>query len=309
MNELAKVLHYYSLFEDNSTYKIICPFHEDINPSMLVDLHNNSFYCFGCNVSGDAFKFVKLMNPKLNDLQASIKFEKILRSRKQIKLKTKTVIKYKDNRQALTEAKDYYYGLSKTNWYEDDSETKKYLKKRGFTCYALSISQAKINYNNAYPVIFPMIDNGEFKGWVCRTTNSEVEKKRKYLYNTGFSRRSTLVGNYNSKIVVLVEGYMDWLKFRQYGKKNVAAILGWKITANQIEKLKKAGVKTIISALDNDTCGKNGTNYLKKFFNVIDFQYPENIKDPGEMNRKTFKESMKKTIELRRKQNGLSRRN
>lgn len=308
MNELAKVVHYYSLLEEQGSYKVVCPFHDDVNASLKINLEDNSFYCFGCNVSGDAFKFVKLMNKKLDDLQAYRLYLKILNSRRTVHLRHKLVIKPVDNKQATIEAMDYYNGLSMTNWRKEQSDVKEYLKKRGFNPYALSLAKAKINYNYAYPVIFPMYDNGEFKGWVCRTTDKEVEKKRKYLYNSGFSRRSTLVGDYKSKTVVIVEGYMDWLKMRQFGLKNVVAILGWKITSNQIEKLKNAGVEIVISALDNDTCGRNGTAYLRKCFNVVQFFYPEGVKDPGEMDENMFSYCKTKTmVEFRRIKNGTVR--
>lgn len=296
-HELAKVLDYYGLFEDQPKYKIMCPFHDDINPSMIINLDENNFYCFGCQVSGDAFKFTRLINKEKDDLKAYIIYNNILNSRKQVKLKTRTVIKHVDNKQALIEAKDYYNGLRRTNWYKDDSEVKKYLLQRGFTAKSLNISKAKFNYNNSYPIVFPMLDNGDFKGWVSRTINPEIEKKRKYLYNTGFSRRSTLVGTYTKKTIVIVEGYMDWLKMVQNGLTQVVAILGWKITSNQIEKLKNKGVKNIISALDNDTCGKNGTKYLSGFFNVMPFYFPDKIKDPGDLDLKTFKKCLAKTKE------------
>lgn len=309
-DQLASVLHYYSLYEDASTYKIICPFHDDINASMKIDLEANNFYCFGCHVSGDAYKFVKLMHKGFDDLQAAIRFQRILKSKKAISIKRRMVVKKVDNQQATTMAFDYYSGLSRTNWLKEKGEEALYLTKRGFERSTLNISKAKVNYNNSYPIIFPMFDNGDFKGWVCRTTNSDVEKKRKYLYNEGFSRRSTLVGDYKSDTVVIVEGYIDWLKLRQFGLKNVVAILGWKITSNQIEKLKDAGVKNIISALDNDACGKNGTNYLKGFFKVTPFYYPEGTKDPGEMTKEIFIICRRKTmLEFRGNKNGPVRRN
>ena len=305
MNELYKVLRHYKL--DTNSNKIICPFHDDLNPSMLVNFDNNSFYCFGCQVSGDAFKFYQLLNKNLDDLQACIKFHKVLASEDTEELKQKIVVKKVDNRQATIEAMDYYNGLSQTKWEAERSKVKDYLIRRGFTNESLTLARAKINYNKDYPVIFPMLDNGQFKGWVCRTTSKEIEKKRKYLYNEGFSRRSTLVGDYKTKTIVVVEGYMDWLKFRQYGYKNVVAILGWKISSNQIEKLKDKGVEFVISALDNDTCGKKGTAYLKKFFDVIPLQYPEGIKDPGEMTLKVFQNSIQKTKKVWRKmQNGTN---
>ena len=49
--EMAKVLWYYNLIPDVSeaVQKIVCPFHDDVNPSMRIDIVENRFYCFGCN--------------------------------------------------------------------------------------------------------------------------------------------------------------------------------------------------------------------------------------------------------------------
>lgn len=278
----------------------MCPFHDDVNASMKVDLPNGNFYCFGCGVSGDALSFVMNVNKGLDDLGACFEYHRILRSKKVRSLAPRDFIpKQKaDNVQLQEEAWDYYHGLKRIDWDEYEGPEKDYLLGRGFTTRSLNICKAKVNYNRNYPVIFPMIDMGEFKGWVCRTNNKRTEAKRKYLYNEGFSRRNTLVGNYGSEVVVVVEGYMDWLKMRQYGVKNVVAILGWKATDQQIKKLKSAGVKCIISALDNDLCGKKGTAYLEGYFKVIPFQYPRAVKDPGEMDKPTFDKANKKTKRL-----------
>ena len=168
---------------------------------------------------------------------------------------------------------------------------------RGFSASALNKARAKITYNKNYGLIFPMLDNGKFKGWVCRTTIKEIEKKRKYLYNEGFSRATTLVGNYGKlDYVFVVEGYMDRLKFLQFGESNVVAILGWKISQQQINKLKAKGITKIIAALDNDDCGKKGTECLKQYFDVTKFSYLKGIKDPGDMNEKNFNKMLKRTM-------------
>ena len=312
-DELAKVLYHYGLLEsDESEFKIICPFHNDINASMKINLNEGTFYCFGCARTGDAIKFVAYVNRNMDDLHACIEYHKILRGKKveQIHVnKGKKRIK-PDNKQALIIAKDFYYGLSEIDWEKEDCFERDYMIKRGFTVETLNRCKAKLTYNLSYPIVFPMKDLGNFRGWVCRTTNKNVEKRRKYLYNEGFSRRNTLVGDYASKTIVLVEGYMDYLKMKQYGVKKVAAILGWKITEQQITKLKEQGVNVVISALDNDSCGHKGTEYLKKFFNVIPFQYPDGVKDPGEMGQKLFDKAKRKTIKLYREamKNGVSRR-
>ena len=202
----------------------------------------------------------------------------------------------REQKRLLIRANDYYFNLRKVDWLAEDSVEKHYLLCRGFNPESLSKAGAKITYNDSYPIIFPMRDMRDFKGWVCRTTTPKIEAKRKYLYNKGFSRRNTVVGRYDNHRVVVVEGYMDYLKAKQLGIRYVCAILGWKATQEQITKLKAQGVKTIISALDNDECGKEGTAFLKQHFKVVPFQYPRRIKDMGDMTPKLLKVAKRKTM-------------
>lgn len=292
---LAKVLHYYNY--SSCDEKIVCPFHEDIYPSMQVNYDTGSCFCYGCQKSYDTLSFVKQIDGISDDLKACIKLAHIMKTKKVSKIKAKKItVKRSDNKQMLTEAKDYYFNLKTINWYEEDSEELNYMLKRGFKRSTLEMCKAKYTYNHSYSLIFPMFDNDEFKGWVCRTTLKTIEKRRKYLYNEGFSRATTLCGTYSKKkVVVICEGYMDMLKFKQFGLKNVVAILGWKITAEQIAKLKKMGITHVISALDNDECGRKGTAYLKNFFKVTEFEYPAGIKDAGDMNQKQFNIAFNKT--------------
>lgn len=304
---LAKVLWYYNLIPSitSLSQKIVCPFHEDINPSMIVNLEDGSWFCFGCNLTGDAIKFVKLMEAKyngLNDLQAYKKYLQILKSDKCSNIKISQSVKNKPiQRDLYNEAYDYYHGLRKVNWKEsDESEVvsaRDYMRKRGFSPRTLFKCGAKVTYNNNYGLIFPMLDNGKFKGWVCRTMIKSIEEKRKYLYNEGFSRATTLVGNYGTKdYVFVVEGYMDRLKFVQFGEDNVVAILGWKMSPQQIQKLKDKGITKVISALDNDDCGKRGTKFLQKHFEVTRFTYLKGVKDPGEMTQESFNKMFARTM-------------
>lgn len=300
---LAKVLHYYNY--PSSEEKIICPFHEDVYPSMQVNYDTGSCFCYGCQKSYDTLSFVKQLEKIDDDLEACIKLSQIMKAKHVSKIKARMpMVKRADNKQLLVEAQDYYYNLKTINWYKEDSPELKYMIDRGFTRKALNICKAKYTYNDSYPLVFPMFDNDEFKGWVCRTTSKHIEQKRKYLYNTGFSRATTLCGCYTrNQTVVICEGYMDMLKFRQFGLKNVVAILGWKITAEQIAKLKSKNITHIISALDNDECGRKGTNYLKHFFNVTVFQYPKGVKDAGDLNREQFNIAYKKTKQIIRRRN------
>lgn len=303
--DLAKVLTYYGFEPNIDSYgcKMLCPFHGDKNPSMVVNFDTGTFKCFGCEATGDAWDFVRLMNPKLKDINVTLRLLRILKSNKVKHIRPVSSVKRSADYENLYDIScDYYFNLPKTDWKSDHvdvEQVKHYLINRGFTEEVLNKTGAKLTYNNSYPVVFPMYDNKEFKGWVCRTTTKEIEEKRKYLYNKGFSRETTLAGIYGKyKYVFVVEGYMDMLKFRQYGVNNVVAFLGWKMTHTQEEKLKKAGITHIISALDNDKCGKSGTEYLKtRFEHVTRFRYMKGFKDPGDMSEHDFFKMYMKTME------------
>jgi DNA primase (bacterial type) len=91
--KLAKIVWYYNLVADfnSSKQKIVCPFHDDINASLLLDLEEGSWFCFGCNRSGEVFDFVKNMEEKYgektDDLRYLILMNKILKSKKVSKIK------------------------------------------------------------------------------------------------------------------------------------------------------------------------------------------------------------------------------
>lgn len=310
-NELAKVLWFYGLIGnvDAEEQKIICPFHEDANPSMIVNLKQGSYYCFGCHESGDALKFVQKMEKmrsKSNDLQGCKKFFQILKSDECSRIRIQRVEKVKKtSKQMYAEAYDYFHGLSKVNWrkksdLDEVNEVRSYMVKRGFTTSTLNKIDARVTFSKNYELIFPMLDNGKFKGWVCRTNIPEVEQKRKYLYNKGFRRKTSLIGNYgDNEVLFIVEGFMDRLKFIQFGVNNVVAILGWKASLHQIEKIKsKKNIKYIVSALDNDKCGIKGSKYLESIFKekYVRFAYLKGVKDPGEMSKETFDEMYRKTM-------------
>lgn len=307
LNDFEAVLKYYGLFYDAESYKTVCPFHNDVNASLKIDLDDKFFYCFGCNVHGSTLDLVALFNPQMNKLEQMIELTRILKnynthySGRRITALDSSFSETERKPISTEQSKIYYYNLPDTDWLnisEEDEETKEYIVDRGFRPEFLNCCGAKINCNKYYPIIFPMYDNNAFRGYVCRTTDKEIETQRKYLYNKGFTRRNTLCGNYkNARTVVLVEGFIDMLKATQLGVQNAVAILGWKITKEQINKFTKAGVRNIICSLDNDECGRKGFNYLKTLnFNVVRLKYPVGIKDFGDVDEELFNNKIKEQI-------------
>jgi DNA primase len=292
------VLNYLKLFQPEGKYKVICPFHGDVNASLLIDIEDARFHCFGCGRSGGAFKFLAYYYPEKKPMDILLLLKQIIND-KGLTVSDIRITPSESKKNNINAAKDYYYNLPKIDWSDvgyEDEQTKTYLRKRGFTSHILNQAKARVNVNVKYPIIFPIMDNGVFRGYVCRTTSKDVEAQRKYLYNTGFRRAKTLAGNYGeSDTVLVVEGFMDMLKAMQMGVSSVVAILGWKISEKQVWKLQHRGVKRIICGLDNDECGRKGYKYLKSLgmFEVIRMHYPKGIKDFGDVNKKIFNERIK----------------
>lgn len=57
---LQVVQEFVPLRRAGGKYKGLCPFHAEKTPSFQVDPDKGFFYCFGCHVGGDVFKFVEL---------------------------------------------------------------------------------------------------------------------------------------------------------------------------------------------------------------------------------------------------------
>src|SRR5688572_26836898 len=59
-NIVQVVQEYVPLKRAGTTYKGLCPFHSEKTPSFTVNPDKGFFYCHGCHVGGDVFKFLEL---------------------------------------------------------------------------------------------------------------------------------------------------------------------------------------------------------------------------------------------------------
>ena len=313
LNQFIAALKHYNIYQEDEQYKIICPFHGDKNPSLQINKQTGFFYCYGCGLSGGAFELVKNYEHSLSPIEIYKKLHSFVKEGKGDiggrDVYTYTNLPYTHSfvdskvkyREGIKLAKDFYFNLPETNWYKLPEEAipiLRYMKHRGFTTSTLKKFGAKFTYNKNYPIVFPMYDNGIFRGYVMRTDDPTVEDQRKYMYNKNFQRRITLPGDYKNDTIVVVEGFLDMLKAKQYGIKYVVAFLGWKITSEQFNKIKRCKVKKIICALDNDECGRKGYKYLKRIckgtqISVVRIRYPKKMKDMGDLTPETAPQILK----------------
>lgn len=287
--DIQKILAYYNL-KLNKYEKCICPFHTESKPSLSFDLDKGIFYCFGCGTKGDIVDFVSRIE-KINKLKALQKIQSIAKN----SFNSKSLEIKRPNKDWVEEAKKEYLSYNLIDW-----SMPNYLTKRGFIPKALNVFEIRVNPLSDYIYVIPLYEKGKFKGYVKRTKDN---RSNKYLYNFGFRRRLTLVGTYFKSEefpILITEGILDFLKAKQYHTKNTICLLGWKASVQQIRKLKKC-TNIIIAALDNDKKGKEGIEYLKKFFKVIEFKYPSKIKDVCEMSKKQFKKSYREALDETKK--------
>lgn len=106
-------------FHVNRAGKIICPFHNDKNPSMKVD---SRFHCFGCGADGDVIDFVSQLYG-IGSLEAAKKLatdfgimydsKDVIRKSKQLKQQITDAQKYAEAETRVFRALSDYYHLMK----------------------------------------------------------------------------------------------------------------------------------------------------------------------------------------------------
>src|SRR5437762_4114057 len=58
-NDIVEVIgSYFPLKRAGTTFKALCPFHQEKSPSFTVNPQRQIFKCFGCGVGGSVFRFV-----------------------------------------------------------------------------------------------------------------------------------------------------------------------------------------------------------------------------------------------------------
>lgn len=58
LNIVDVIGEYLPVRQFGATYKVVCPFHKDKNPSLVISPEKGFWHCFGCGAGGDVFKFV-----------------------------------------------------------------------------------------------------------------------------------------------------------------------------------------------------------------------------------------------------------
>lgn len=275
----------------------LCPFHSEKTPSFFIYRENQSFYCFGCGIGGDAITFVK--NIERLDYVEAVRFlceragmsmpidpvdDEYLRLRRRCYeanreaarffcgcLKTesaKEAREYLKKRQLSPETvKRFGLGYAPNTW----DALLKYMKSKGFTeseLVAFYLAREGRN-GRAYDIfrnrlMFPIIDlRGNVIAFGGRVLD---DSKPKYLntadtvvYKKGQGIYAlNFAKNVPGRQLILCEGYMDVIAMHQAGFTNAVAALGTAFTQDQISLLSRYCDELILS-FDSDEAGQKAT--------------------------------------------------
>ena len=128
------VSRYVSLKSKGNQYWGCCPFHSEKTPSFTVSPEKGFFYCFGCHVGGNVFKFISLIESISYFDAIRLQAERLgIEMPKSQKNKSSEQIKKEEHEKILitinTLAKDFFHNcLIKTSYGEPG---RKYLESRG----------------------------------------------------------------------------------------------------------------------------------------------------------------------------------
>lgn len=276
-----------------SEYNVLCPIHDDSDPSMDINVEKGVFICRSCGVKGSLKTLAHAIGAPWHG--GAVEYSVDVVRRKLQKLKDRQQESYNHSEIELTR-----YRFPCKYWTDPMPEG------RGFSPDIVDLFELGYDFlPNAATI--PIRDlNGKYLGITRRFLDADAEKK--YKDPKGFSKATVLYGAWQAThdprdYLVICEGPLDAVAVWQAGHPAVAQF-GSSLSVLQRRVLRNLGATTIVLAYDNDKAGEKctsrtlgfdidprtkGTKYnpdedLRKHHIVkkIDY-YKTRSKDPGGM--------------------------
>lgn len=290
------------------TFVCCCPFHSEKTPSCTIYPENQSFFCFGCGVGGDAISFVRKMENvgyldaveilakraglqmparspdeertaglrrrcyEINRETANFYFTQL------VKGTDKRGLQYFRERQLKPETiRQYGLGFAPDAWHL----LRDHLKSRGYyeddmvaagVCRRSEKGAVYDYFRNR--VIFPIVD---LKGSVIAFGGRVLDDSKPKYLNTNdtpvFNKGRNLFSlqfakNAASTTFLLAEGYMDVISLHQAGFPNAVATLGTAITPEQA-RIIASYAKEVVITYDSDGAGQAATQRALNHFAAV----------------------------------------
>lgn len=319
------VSQYVVLKRTGRNYMGLCPFHKEKSGSFCVSPDKQIFHCFGCGVGGNVFHFISkieninfkeavelLANRAGIELPTSDNFEddKLAKLKSRVYELNKCAAEfYHENlyRPTARPAQEYVkkrrldnktLKAFKIGYSGRFNELYTELKSKGFTeeeilasCLVNKNQDGKFIDRFRNRLMFPIVDTRErviaFGGRVLDDSKPKyINSPEDIVYSKGRNLFAfNIAKKYNSKTIIMVEGYMDAVSLHQRGIHNAVASLGTALTEAQGRLLRRSCEKVIIG-YDADGAGQaatlRGLEILQNLGCDIRILQIEGAKDPDE---------------------------
>ena len=292
----------------------LCPFHNEKTGSFSVSEDKQIYKCFGCGAGGSVFNFImdieKVEFPESIEILAKkigikVEYEQG-QSKESASLNSELFLIhdlantiYTDNIEETPTIIDYLHkrglegdtisnfeiGYSKTSY----DQVLKTMQKKNFSSKSMKESGLFVETKKGYidrfrnRVMFPIHDyRGQVKAFGGRTMDKEnpakymnspetsIYIKSKLLYGLWKTKKNII----NKKDIIIVEGYMDFLKLYQSGIDNVVATSGTAFTQAYATQIKRLCDKAYLLP-DGDDAGRKAA--IRAGYILLQFGIEANI--------------------------------
>lgn len=281
------ISHYVDVRKMGANYKCVCPFHDDRNPSMSISPQRQIYHCFACKAGGNAIKFVmdyeKLSYPEAIEKLASMNnFTLEYTTNQQNFKENKRILEnvnafYRSRLYQNKDAINYLYsrGINdamierfELGFAPSSAQTIRLLENEKIEPKeAIEIGIVKQNESGIYAsfidrITFPIYSQStRLVGFGGRTISnhpakyvnspqSEIFDKSKLLYGFHLAKKKI----YETKQIIITEGYLDVIMLHFAGFTNAVAVLGTALTQKHLPLLKRENISVIL-CFDGDSAG------------------------------------------------------
>ncbi len=276
--------------------RALCPFHDDDEPSLSINVDKRVYHCFGCDERGNVLEFVAAMEETDNLREAARKLAEICQTtlaperersgarksggsrrrggRKQEEKKEPPA----REREAATENKPLTFKLKLNPEHPYGAE--RGLSPEIIDAFGMGYcSRGMMAGRWCVPI---HNEQGELVAYAGRWVDDELpEDTARYLLPPEFNK-SRVLFNLDAldrpELVVVVEGYFGAVRLHELGVP-VVSVMGNSISKEQVELLKRAGVERVALMFDGDDAGRTAAERvvppLARQFFVRDAVLPE----------------------------------
>ncbi|WAM34511.1 CHC2 zinc finger domain-containing protein [Caldicellulosiruptor morganii] len=255
---------YLTLQKEGSSYKAVCPFHPDKNPSFYIKPSEQFFKCFGCDNKGDVITFAMKYH--------SLEFKEA------VEMLAKEIGISVDDKKSENNLQKQQEPVEQIITYVERCQVNSSLAKSYFASRGIPdsfIEKYRVGFDiEANAVVFPIVQDGKV---ICWTRRNIGETEHKYDFPKGFNGMPfnlDILKDEQQTSVFITEGIFDALTIEAALGQPAIALNSCNNQSNFLQALNKIKPKNkkFYILFDNDE-NEAGQKAAKQLFDKLKTEY------------------------------------